>query len=268
MSNSKLPQFVASAARALKGAQFSFIATATIWAYQTQISGTEVSGAAMGRAICAEFPELAQKTVENYCATAALLARVHAPTLAPMWAASDKPADVVKAFAAWLSGELKTKAYTQSEPDLRAHANGKPSMAAKLQAEKDAQATAAAAAAAAASAPVLGDAANKAPEETPQAEVTPKAEPVPAAEREAAAPAPKDAPKAAPKADKPEPVIVLTVRRDAEGRFIVSPDAALTSADLPVILAMLEALALPAPAPVMDAPRIPADVRTAEPALV
>lgn len=242
---SKIPAYVSKAARTLRGAQFGFIMSATVWAYARQISDTPGTGAAMGKAISAEHPELSEKTVSNYCATAVVLARQHAVVLAQYWAdKANDPAAVLALFADWIKNTTKAKGYTLSEPDLRAHADGKPSQAAKAQAERDAQAAIASAAAIKASTPA------DAPEVTPAAVVATGNDPATLAPIPATPPAPVDAPKvdapAPAPVDAPVPVpapavVLFTGRRMVDGSINMVLSSGVTRAELVAMALHLEA---------------------------
>lgn len=234
MTQSKIPAYVSKAATGYKNAQFNFIMSASIWAYVQQIGGTPGTGAAMARAIIAEHPALSEKTVANYCSTGVVLARQHAQVLASFWADSNnKPTDVLALFAAWVKTTTASKGYTLSEPDLRAHADKKPSQAAKAQAEKEAQAAIASAAAVKASEPTKPDALPAGIVKTEGEKVDPVTlETVPANPA-----APVDAPKVdTPKVAEPaQPVSLFTARRMPDGTLSVVISAGITRDDLIMI---------------------------------
>lgn len=238
--SSNLPVYVNAAAKGLKGAQFKFIMSATVWAFQQRIAGATPTGSGMAQAITKEHTELSVKTLSNYCATALTVATARAQWLQAAWVDAE-PADVVKALADHVSRELKAGTYTQSEPDIRAWCTGGKSAAAKAQELADQQAADAAAAKAAASAPTVGMV--EPPKgDTPSGKTDDKVTSTPEVP---AAPA------------LPAPVTVASFTRDSAGVIVPMFHADITSADIAVLMVLLEKeaarLEAPAPAPAPEA---------------
>jgi len=138
MAKSLTPSYVAAALANDRTAQLQTLAAVTVWMFVGAKNDNVPTAPA--ETIFKSAPHRSLKTWQNYVsACSALAANVTVGIKLESLHAAALPENYVAAFGDFLASQLKAKGYQLSSEDVANYAKGRPSMKAKLAAEKQAE---------------------------------------------------------------------------------------------------------------------------------
>lgn len=138
MAKTLTPSYVAAALANDRTAQLQTLAAVTVWMFVGAKNDNVPTAPA--ETIFKSAPHRSLKTWQNYVsACSALAANVTVGIKLESLHAAALPENYVSAFGDFLAAQLKAKGYQLSSEDVANYAKGRPSMKAKLAAEKQAE---------------------------------------------------------------------------------------------------------------------------------